>query len=385
MKKQRILILAEQYLPGVKGGGPIRSLENMINALADDFEFFVLTSNCDLNDHNPYEGIVNDHWLKKDNYTICYIDVVKASWFKIIHLINEVKCDILYLNSFFNIKFSLVPIIFNKLRLTKVKRIVIAPRGQFFKKALSYKNKRKSLFIILAKLSRLYEDVVWQAASINERLAIIANFKMVDPYVVSDIGISKSKNGYDHPIIKTKATLKLLYLSRIHPQKNLAAIIEALRYVSGNVYFTIAGPIEDESYWLKCQSLLKKLPINVLVSYVGVIKHEEVIKLIEEHHFFILMTHGESYGHVIREAIYANRPLIISDQTQWDVIASFNSGFIVDLNDHNKLVSILQTCIDMDVNEFHQRVINVTNLNVELMKNDKTIVAYKKMFEGNMD
>lgn len=385
MKKQRILILAEQYLPGVKGGGPIRSLENMINALADDFEFFILTSNCDLNDHNPYEGITYDHWLKKDNYTICYIDVVKASWFKIIHLINEVKCDILYLNSFFNIKFSLVPIILNKLRLTKVKRIVIAPRGQFFKKALSYKNKRKSLFIILAKLSRLYEDVVWQAASINERLAIIANFKMVDPYVVSDIGISKSKNGYDHPIIKTKATLKLLYLSRIHPHKNLVAIIEALRFVTGSVYFTIAGPIEDETYWIKCQNLIKKLPINVSVSFVGIIQHEEVIKLIKQHHFFILMTHGESYGHVIREAIYANRPLIISDQTQWHIIEITSSGFIVNLNHHDKLVETLQHCIDMGDNEYQKLNVNVTNLNNELMNNDKTIIAYKKMFEGNMD
>ena len=44
----RVLVTIGSYLPGYKAGGPIRSVANLIDALGDDFEFRVVTSDKDL-------------------------------------------------------------------------------------------------------------------------------------------------------------------------------------------------------------------------------------------------------------------------------------------------------------------------------------------------
>ncbi len=57
----RITILAfiGHYLPGYKAGGPIRTLENMVDALGDEFEFRIVTSDRDLGDGDP--GVICVH------------------------------------------------------------------------------------------------------------------------------------------------------------------------------------------------------------------------------------------------------------------------------------------------------------------------------------
>ena len=38
-RKKQVLILAGCYLPGIKGGGPIRTIANLVEVLGDEFEF----------------------------------------------------------------------------------------------------------------------------------------------------------------------------------------------------------------------------------------------------------------------------------------------------------------------------------------------------------
>ena len=40
---KRVLICLNWYEPGFKAGGPIRSVANIVNALKDEFEFYILT------------------------------------------------------------------------------------------------------------------------------------------------------------------------------------------------------------------------------------------------------------------------------------------------------------------------------------------------------
>ena len=42
------------YLPGFKSGGPVRTISNMVEWLGDEFDFKIITSNCDLGDTKPY-------------------------------------------------------------------------------------------------------------------------------------------------------------------------------------------------------------------------------------------------------------------------------------------------------------------------------------------
>lgn len=51
--KPTILIFIDWYKPGYKAGGPIRSVSNMVDALKDDFQFYIITRNTDYLETTP--------------------------------------------------------------------------------------------------------------------------------------------------------------------------------------------------------------------------------------------------------------------------------------------------------------------------------------------
>ena len=55
--KPRILVLTGCYLPGFRGGGPLRTIFNAVNSLHGDFDFHILTADRDLGDAAPYPGM----------------------------------------------------------------------------------------------------------------------------------------------------------------------------------------------------------------------------------------------------------------------------------------------------------------------------------------
>ncbi len=65
--KKKILLFTDWYEPGFKAGGPIQSCKNIVNTLADEFDFYIFTSDRDLGDKNPYQDIQTDTWLKLPN------------------------------------------------------------------------------------------------------------------------------------------------------------------------------------------------------------------------------------------------------------------------------------------------------------------------------
>ena len=55
---KKILIFIDWFTPAVKAGGPISSVENMVNFLAEAFEFYIITGAKDLNSKHNLQGIV---------------------------------------------------------------------------------------------------------------------------------------------------------------------------------------------------------------------------------------------------------------------------------------------------------------------------------------
>ena len=74
MAKKRILVFSGYYVPGYKGGGPIRSLENIFNQLSEDIDFYLVTLNRDLGDKKPYKGINTNTWTTVGKVSVFYID-----------------------------------------------------------------------------------------------------------------------------------------------------------------------------------------------------------------------------------------------------------------------------------------------------------------------
>ena len=131
--------------------------------------------------------------------------------------------------------------------------------------------------------------------------------------------------------MKSAGHVTFIFLSRISPKKNLYGILKMLGYLSGNIHFTIVGPVRDEDYWRKCLDAIEQLPENVFVHVSGSVPHEKVHTLLSQHHFFILPTLGENFGHAILEAMAAGTPVIISDQTPWRNLKNQSAGWDIAL------------------------------------------------------
>jgi hypothetical protein len=140
---KRVLICLDWYEPGFKAGGPIRSVANIVNALKDEFEFYILTSAYDLGETETYKDVELDQWFDKDGVMLKYMcrDSMIPSAIK--GNILEIDPDVIYLNSLFSRLYTLVP-----MTLVKKIPIIIAPRGMLGEGALEIKKVKTTLFKI---------------------------------------------------------------------------------------------------------------------------------------------------------------------------------------------------------------------------------------------
>src|SRR5262245_4946321 len=67
------LALDNFYLPGYKGGGPVRSLSGLAERLGDDFDFALVTLDRDNADDRPYPGVSPGAWTEVGKVRVLYV------------------------------------------------------------------------------------------------------------------------------------------------------------------------------------------------------------------------------------------------------------------------------------------------------------------------
>ncbi len=321
--KIKILTISEYYLPGYRAGGPIRTIENMVKNLSDEFEFLIITKDRDLGDRKPYAGIDINQWNKLSDTKIFYASPKYFTWLYFKKILKETDYDILYLNSFFSYQATVSLLLLRLFGFIEKKAVVIAPRGEFSSGALQIKSFKKKLYITIARRSRLYNGLVWQASSkyemqdIKNRMGHVAKNILIAPDLLAIKPQSIMGKYIEKPINRQNSTLNVIFLSRISPKKNLDFLLRALQKVRSPVVLSIYGSLEDTGYWSECQTLIEQLPVNVIVKYKGELTPEEVSTAFVEHDVFFFPTRGENFGHVIFEALASGTCTVLSDQTPW--------------------------------------------------------------------
>ena len=355
LKKIKILIFVPHYLPGYKAGGPVRSIANMIQSLGEEFNFKIITSDRDLYSQKPFSNISSNSWIKLTNTTVFYASPKYLSLKNMIKLFHNTDYDILYLNSFFHPFFGILPIFISKVSKIKKIPVILAPRGEFSPGALSIKGNKKRIYVILSKISRLYSHIYWQASSEVEKNDIKNVFKRSSEiFIAPNIPPKKESHNENSNPLKKVGFLNIVFLSRISPIKNLDGALNLLKNIKGNINFDIFGPVGEESYWKKCQSIIDKLEFNVVVRYKGSVNHEKVNSIFKSYDLFFLPTHGENFGHVILEALSAGLPVIISDQTPWHDLSKFNAGIDIPIEDAEKYRQTINDFVQMSSDEYNK-------------------------------
>lgn len=334
-KKPVILVFVGYYLPGFKAGGALRSVANIVQQLSQYFEFWIITRDCDVGDRAPYVGIVLNQWVNMGHAKVYYCSPGRYTLMNLRRVIRMVPYDLLYFNSFFDFNFTIKPLILYYLRLLPKKNIVLAPRGEFNTGALGLKKFRKKLYIILTSCAGLHQKILWHASTAYESQTIKNIFKQykINIHVASDLFNMRMIDNFSKidTSVADNNVLRIVFLSRIVPIKNLDFALKVLQKVQVPVIFDIYGPIEDLVYWEQCQVYIKELPKHVNVSYFGAVKSDQVLGVFSSYDLFFLPTRGENFGHVIAEALSVGTAVLISDQTPWRNLAEDGVGWDLSL------------------------------------------------------
>ncbi len=340
---KKLTVVCDYYLPGVKGGGPIFSVSNLLNLLSKEFDVVVITRDRDAGDMEPYVGIerngLNDYYGYKIFYVSSFLGIVKS--FRYLN----VSC--LYFNSFFSF-FSLIYLFISF--FIKVRR-VISPRGEFGPGALAIKSFKKKAFIAVYNFLRLHRSSVFLATSDSEAKEIVLSID-VKPLVLGNLTSQDSASV--NLIDKAPGAARFIYLSRITQKKNLHLALLALKNipVCSSVIYDVYGPIEDLTYWTKCLQIVDTLPSNVKFCYWGVLSHDSVIATLKKYHSLLLPTANENYGHAIVEAMLNGVVPVISDQTPWRNLEKNSAGWDVDLANLDNLSLAINGLIMCDSTQY---------------------------------
>ena len=112
--KLTLLVFVPNYLPGYKSGGPVRTIANLVEHLGNDYNFLIVTKDRDIQDKNSYPDIIANGWNKIGNTNVFYLSPDKSAFLCIMMIFKNTKFDIVYLNSFFNYRYSILPLLLLK-------------------------------------------------------------------------------------------------------------------------------------------------------------------------------------------------------------------------------------------------------------------------------
>lgn len=200
----------------------------------------------------------------------------------------------------------------------------------------------------------LIKDVYFQSTSDDETNAIKKYLKAKNNNIFYLPNIPSIPSRNIERLEKKEGEGDFVFLSRIHPKKNLVSALSFFNSVKGSVRFDIYGPIEDSDYWSECQKVIEKLPKNITVNYCGLTSHDEVHNVFSRYNGFLFPTFSENYGHVIAESLIAGTPVIISDQTPWNDVSIFNCGWAIPLSDKKSFCEKIQAIVDLNDSGFQK-------------------------------
>ena len=339
----RILTFVDYFLPGFKAGGPARTIANLVEHLGDEASFLIVTRDRDLNDAEPYPDVQRGEWTDFGPAKVYYARPEEMTIAALSRLMRSTDHDIVYLNSLFSPRMTQLPLIARRLRLVpENRRWILAPRGELGASALRIKATKKRLALAAGQRLRLFDGIIWQASTEMEAQDIQTALPGASlPLIACDLP-THFNLAHSRPTRQQGNPLRIVFLSRVVPIKNLAFALQVLSKVKFPIKFGIYGPIEDPGYWSRCRALIDQLPGHVEATYCGAVEPKAVQETLAAYDLFFLPSGGENFGHVMAEALQAGLPLLISDQTPWRRLRQHGVGEALPLSDQRAFVSAIE-------------------------------------------
>lgn len=313
---KKILIISDCINSYKIGGGARTSIINFIETFKDKIDLtyisleFLGQKNYTLENNPAVNGVEGFYPLTKLSYIA----------FLTRRIINR-DDEIFYLNGFYSTYGSLVPLILVKMfgLFTTVPQLVIAPRGGVSSGALAIKSKRKIIYFKFLKLFGFLSSVRFHVVSEMEKddlCAIIGEQYRQLCFTAANVVVSRPAIKEDD-IRSSNNPLRLAFLARIHPIKNLQFLANVLVNIDVHVELDIYGTVDDQKYLDKCILAFDTVKNNTKVRFCGEVHQSRVVSVLSKYDLYLLPTLGENFGHTIFESLNARTPVLVSDKTPW--------------------------------------------------------------------
>jgi glycosyltransferase involved in cell wall biosynthesis len=344
--RQRVLVMAPNYLPAFQAGGPVRTLSAMVAAHGDRHHFSVLTSDRDHLEEQSLP-VVTGRWTEVGKARVMYIRAtpVEITW-RLRSINKRLRPQVLYLNSLLNPRFSLLVLAMWQCGLLRTPKVVLAPRGELADGALALKHGKKAL-LLSGPAQVLTRGVVWHASSERERAEIIRYFPAARVVVRPNETLLPRRA--QAPQLRKRSQRRLIFLGRISAIKGLHVLLDALARVKTPVELHVYGKADDAAYLSRCtrQAVVARAAGH-RITFHGALPNEEVVLAFAMADYFVFPTANESFGHVVPESLSASCPVMMADVSPWTPILRLGGGTVVEQPDLTAWVRALEAVAMMD-------------------------------------
>jgi glycosyltransferase involved in cell wall biosynthesis len=227
---------------------------------------------------------------------------------------------------------------------------IYRPLGVFSEYSLSQGNQIMKKTFLPLEIKNLAGACAVHVTSHQEKRDIEALGISGEIISVIPIPLNVSENLQENT--KPHHPVRLGFLSRIHPKKNIETLLEAcgeFRY--GDFVLKMAGN-GNQDYIQKLKEQSEQIGISV--DWTGFINKEKKTAFWEDIDWLILPSLHENYGIVVAEALSKGVPVIISDQVEiCDLFNGDEVGFITG-TDSASLVTALEKVLLMKSGDYLQ-------------------------------
>ena len=325
-----VLVMMGAFWPQSESSGPNISLKGLCQALSDEFDFRILARDRPFGAANPLaeSGV----WIDQGYARILYCAIGWHGARRLWKILRETPFDILWLQGVQDREFSIPALILRRLGLIRAPVALLSTRGEFAHGAQALKSGRKQAWLAVVRATRMLADIWLHATGPREREDMMRRLSFARG-IVEAPNVRAMIDMPHHAAAADSSILRLVFLGRISPVKNLDVALEVLGTVKARVAFDIYGPISDADYWTRrCLPLIAGLPANITAAYRGEIANEAVPAMLANADLLFLPTAGENFGHAIFEALACGVPALISDQTPWRDLCAQNAGWDLPLD-----------------------------------------------------
>ncbi|ULQ52404.1 glycosyltransferase family 4 protein [Flavihumibacter fluvii] len=375
---KKILIFTDWYDPAYKAGGPVQSCVNFCKQMNRDYELFVFTSNRDLNDTEPLQGIAPNNWiLHTSGARVFYAEPGSINLFSMRKLVKSIAPDFIYLNSMFSLKFTIFPLLLYRLGKFNA-TIILSPRGMLKDSAMSFRAGKKKIFLAALKFAGIPGRIHFHATDQTEKKDIEQFFPGARVSIAPNFPApAEHRPG---PVSKEPGKLNIVFIGRIHPIKQLHILLAALENIKGLVQLHIVGSHEDEKYWQLCKQLIDRFQRNITIIEHGSMPHQSVMEILMQQHLFVLPTLGENFGHAISEALNSGIPVLISDQTPWRFLEPAKAGWDISLNEPEVFARKIEEAVGWNQQEFDLWRAGALSVANKYAEKNSLVSEYRKIF-----